>query len=499
VIVRTIAMRQEILFVSESALNAGIRPGLTLTEARALRANLIDIEHDPARDARATEALARWMMRFSPLVSLADDSIYLDLTGCDRAMGGIAKIVGDVTAALRRFRLCAGVAVAPTPGAAWAIASFGQTGSIIPPDQVESALAPLPVAGLRLDEALRQSLHHLGIETIGQMMKLPRAALPSRFGPVLLERLDQALGRISEPLTWLPWRTCIEAKMEFDGPITSWEAVWMVFQRLIGQIVAELVRRGCGARRIEVEFFRADKQIIRQPILLSRPSRDEKKLFNLIRSATENVDGGDDGFLAIAMHSPLIEPLDAEQIALLGADQYEAQIELASLLERLSVRFGEGILSQAELVESHIPERAFAIGAGRMRIHHEAAKNTKQFWSEENHSRSEHDTKTKDSSCSSWLSGSFSPRPLQLLGRPMEIQTVVSPSEDRDGHPILFRRGGQVHRLRHAIGPERIAGQWWRGHDKTRDYFDVEDEAGRRYWLFRVNETARWFVHGVFT
>jgi protein ImuB len=73
---------------------------------------------------------------------------------------------------------------------------------------------------------------------------------------------------------------------------------------------------------------------------------------------------------------------------------------------------------------------------------------------------------------------------------------MVSPSHDREGRPVLFAHHGEVHRLAHAVGPERIAGQWWQGHLKTRDYFDVEDEDGKRFWLFRVAETGRWFLHG---
>jgi protein ImuB len=87
---------------------------------------------------------------------------------------------------------------------------------------------------------------------------------------------------------------------------------------------------------------------------------------------------------------------------------------------------------------------------------------------------------------------------LELLPEPVEVQVMVSPSHDRDGRPILFRCGRDVHELRHAVGPERISGEWWRGHHKTRDYFDVEDAQGKRFWLFRVNETRRWFLHGLF-
>jgi protein ImuB len=55
-------------------------------------------------------------------------------------------------------------------------------------------------------------------------------------------------------------------------------------------------------------------------------------------------------------------------------------------------------------------------------------------------------------------------------------------------------------------GPERIAPEWWRdeGEAATRDYFRVEDEDGRRYWLFREDRLSvlenreRWFMHGLF-
>jgi protein ImuB len=75
---------------------------------------------------------------------------------------------------------------------------------------------------------------------------------------------------------------------------------------------------------------------------------------------------------------------------------------------------------------------------------------------------------------------------------------MVSPSDDREGRPVMFAHEGQARRVAHFVGPERIAGRWWDGHDKTRDYFDVQDEQGRRFWVFRVTQTGKWYLHGVF-
>ena len=75
---------------------------------------------------------------------------------------------------------------------------------------------------------------------------------------------------------------------------------------------------------------------------------------------------------------------------------------------------------------------------------------------------------------------------------------MVSPSDDREGRPVMFVHEDGVHRVRHCVGPERIAGRWWDGHDKTRDYFDVLEAGGRRFWIFRVTQTGKWYLHGVF-
>jgi protein ImuB len=277
--------------------------------------------------------------------------------------------------------------------------------------------------------------------------------------------------------------------MEFDGPVESWEAIWLVFKKLITDVIRDLVRHGCGARRVALEFLRADKKVVRKSIALSRPSRDPANLFNLIRCATEHVDGGDDGFLAIRLHVALAERIDAEQIALLGGERYASAIELAGLIERLCVRLGDDAIAQPRLVESHIPERAFAYhGAGSI----EGGLGVPP----EHLRRPPVSTGSlgRDAQATAERAG----RPLQLFPDPIEIRATVSPSEDRDGRPIQFILRNEIHVLRHAVGPERISGEWWRGHDRTRDYFDAEDTAGKRFWMFRVNETNRWYVHGVF-
>lgn len=507
VLIRTVASRQLVIAVSVEAKALGIRPGITLAQARAIRHDVQHEAHEPHKDATGLEALARWMMRFSPVVALdmpvavqtngsivklsysgryynklsavkqakadaiacAEHGIFLDVTGCERLFDGLENLARQVEQSLRRFGIAAELAIGPTPGAAWA-KTFGE----------ESELDHLPAHALRLDNETLHQLHHLGVHTIGQVMKLPREALPARFGPLLTLRVDQALGRVAEPLVPLQFVAPIEARVDFEGAVESLEAIWLTFKELIGRIVKDLARHGRGARTLEVQFFRAYAQTLGQTIRLSRPSRDPVNLFNLLRCALETLET-DDGFLGIRLEVTVSEPLSDEQIPLMGREEYVGEAELAGLIERLALRLGEKTVARPVPVESHLPERAWKDDFG-FRISDGCIKRTRTLANPQ--------STIRNPQCSH--------RPLRLLPRPVEVKVMVSPSEDDEGRPVLFRRGREVHELRHAIGPERIAGEWWRGHHHTRDYFCVEDMEGCRHWLFRVASSRRWFVQGMF-
>ncbi len=372
---------------------------------------------------------------------------------------------------MKRLEIHARLAVAPTPGAAWAVAFGSKEVRIIGPSDLPGAIETLPPAALRIGPDTANALHHLGIDTIGQLMRLPRKSLPARFGNELLLRLDQALGKVAEPLVPLEPFSPIQARMDFEGAVDSLEAIWIVFKKLITTIVAELLRRGHGARELQVEFFRPYAVTLHKTIRLSRPSRDPGILFNLLRCAMETLET-DVGFLGINLIVAGSQRVNEEQIQLLEHEEFAAESELSHLIERLCIRLGDEAIARPALVESYVPEKAYSWHGFSTRV--------------EGSTRVENPCHVNATT------------PLHLLNNLEEIRVMVSPSDDRDGRPISFSWRGEVHRLLHAVGPERIAGQWWQGHHKTRDYFDVEDPNGKRFWIFRVMESGKWYVHGEF-
>ncbi|MGD0770422.1 MAG: DNA polymerase Y family protein [Tepidisphaeraceae bacterium] len=491
VLVETTAHRQIVTAVSPEVPPA-VRPGMTLAQARAHCADLAVAPAEPEKDRRSLEALGYWLMRFSPNVAIwppssaeaLPNAVCLDATGLEMLFGNLHALAGRVDAAMKRLGLNANVAIAPTPGAAWAMAVFGGKSPLIVSDEnLVVALSRLPPEALRLEvegfastSATAQSLHALGIGDIGILLRIPRDQLVSRFGPAILQRIGQATGAIHEPLNWLPHRTPIQAEMEFDGIVESLQTIHLALRQVLDRVVESLTGRGLGAKQLRMTLRRPYAPPIEKTIGLLRSSRNAASLFILLRHALESVET-DDGFHAVGLSVISAERLGDEQTALIGDDAGRNAAELDHLIERLRAKFGD-VAEWAELVEAHVPELAFSYG--RVGVPAHSGKQSVGGYA--------HPT-----------------RPLCLLPIPCKIPVIVMPSESRDGQPVAFMHDDvegfastQVHRLVHVRGPERIAGQWWNGSGKTRDYFDVADTAGSRFWLFRVMETNQWYLHGIF-
>ncbi len=557
---------------------------MTLAEAGALCAGLTHQEHDPQKDLQGLARLARWMIRFTPVVAVEPpDALFLDLTGSERLFHGLDKLAKLIADGLRKLGLSFQMAMAPTPGAAWALtegkderptsnvqrstskelqnASSPQleswalnvgrwtfapacsTSSVqhptpkelqdAPPPPLESwalnverwtfALFHLPIESLRLPPDLIHSFHHLGIDTIAQLMQLPRDTIPARFGQIVLHRLDQALGTVPEPLNPIPHARPIRASIEFESGVESLTDLWQACKLLLEQIVTELRQRSCGARQLLAEFFLPGEEPIVKKISLSRPTANLATLWNLLRCSTETIQCGQDGFNGLKLSVPLFSRLSPEQLHLLDQESQAAAGELDHLIERLQVRLGDGSVLFPRAVESHLPEKATCYEAGERTASTEGKRSTfnaqlstfKEGKDERPTSNVQRPTSkalqdASPLSLQSWTLNvgrwTFAPspeepipkqRPLHLFPLPIPIQCSSLAGDVDQRVPISFTVAGEVHPLVFCNGPERITGPWWEGRNKTRDYFDAEDRDGQRFWIFRVEETREWYLHGV--
>ncbi len=477
--------------VSARAHAAGLAPGLMLADARAMVPELQVRPAEPAADAKLLEDLAAGCERYTPLVALdrshapmVGGALWLDITGCAHLFGGEAELRVDLLARLRRQGLAAAAGIADTPGAAWACARHAPPGrEIVPPGETRAALGPLPVAALRLEPELGAMLERLGLARIEQLHPLPRPALTARFGAHLVTRLEQAEGRVAEPISPRTPRPAHRAQLAFAEPLLEVQALRAVAERLLAELCTGLEMTGLGARRLTFALYRVDNSTAAVRIGTSRPCREVRQLARLLTEKLEAVDPGF-GIERAILAAEVVEPLLPEPLAWrgMGAGDLDQARDLAPLVDRLSNRLGEGAVAQLVPQASHIPEH------GQRRVPALGQAKPQPFPERRLH-------------------GEAPVRPLRLLARPEPIE-AVAPVPDQP--PVLFRWRQALHRVARVRGPERLAPEWWRAPEAdpdilTRDYFAVEDTEGGRFWLFREGlyltgaaSLPRWYLHGMF-
>ena len=459
----------------QAALALGIRPAMALAHARAMLPGLAVADADPGSDAAALARLAAWCLRFSPLTT-ADppDGVWIDITGCAHLHGGEAALLADLLARLARGGVCARAAVADTPGAAHAVARFGPAAAIVvAPGAQQADIASLPVAALRLPQETVAALRRLGFDRVGQLAETARGPLVRRFGRLVALRLDQAYGHVFEPIEPVMPEEMVAHRLAFAEPLLTAEAFGQVIDALLKTLCARLEASGQGARRLDLLFERVEGAVQAIRIGTAAPSCHAAHLARLLKERLEEVDPGL-GVEAMQLRVPLAEAQVARQslVALSAGDR--PATDMAALVDRILNRLGPGSVWRASAVESDVPERSIAVvpAIGRM-------------------------------PATSWPPSL--PRPVRLFDPPQPIEAMALLP---DQPPVAFIWRGRRHRVRRADGPERIQGEWWRRRAEeaaVRDYFAVEDEDGRRFWLFRRGDGAdpatgdlRWFLHGLF-
>ena len=345
-----------------AAAAAGLFVGQSLSDARAICPELEVREIDRAFTAHVFADFADWHSNASPLVAVLTDAeaygdLVLDISGVSHLFGGERAMLGQLVARLEALGFAVSGAIAASVGAAWALAHFSP-GEIVGPDAA-AALAPLPVAALRLAPGLVASLNQMGLKQIGQLYGRDRRALAARFGAELGLRLDQARGAIEERPT--PRLPLAERHVErrFAEPIGLIDDVLLTARDLAVELALKLEGEGLGAQAFHLFLYRVDHKMMMLSVNAARATRDPSHVARLFMHRAERLEGEYDagfGIDMIRLAAGSVSPLDEVQAGLLSAGDGVATLE--RLYDRMTSRLGPLAVLRTGFVDSHIPERA---------------------------------------------------------------------------------------------------------------------------------------------
>lgn len=454
--------------VNTVAHKLGIEVGMVLADAKAVVPLLKYFDDIPDLPLRILKAIAQWCFRFSPTVVIDQpDGIIIDATGCTHLWNGDASYLNSIFKRLNQLGYNVRAAMANTIGKAWAFAHFGDQRSIIDCEELSNALFLLPPAALRLEAETIERLYKLGLRQIKNIISMPRSVLRRRFGNHLLWRLDQAIGHQEEIIHPVQLIEPYHERLPCLEPITTAIGIEIALIKLLEVLCKRLQCEGKGIRKAIFKAYRTDDGIEMIDIGTNCASYNAQHLIKLFEIKIASIEP------ALGIELFVLEASEVEDINIIQEKLWESahgleNPKLIELLDRVSNKIGAGSIYRYLPDEHHWPERSVKIA-----------------------------TSLNEKITTEWRTDRQ--RPIQLLQDPQPIQ-VTAPIPDYP--PMLFRYKNKLHKIRKADGPERIEREWWIDQGQHRDYYAVEDEEGKRFWLFRSghysDENYQWFIHGFF-
>ena len=493
--------RARVVAATRRARRAGVEPGQTLPQARALCSELAVRARDPECERAAQAALVEAAEGLSPRVEDAGGGVaYADVAGLERLFPGEAGLGRELAAAAERAGLPARVGIAAGKLAARVAAEAGsfQDGSpavVVPAGGEAEFLAPLPLGRLAPEAALAETLTRWGVRSAGELARLPAAEVASRLGPDG-ERLH-AIARGRDPRPLVPRRPPPRYRegMALEWPAVQLEPLLFVGRAALERLTGRLAALGLGCARLELELRLEPAGSDERAFDLPAPTREVKTLLTLVRLDLEaRPPGAPVAGFAFVAHPAAPR---AAQLTLFGPRALSPD-RLATTLARLFALLGGDRVGSPRPVDGHLPG-AFALAPFAPPLPPEV--------------RPEPAPGPAGGRGLMAVRALRPPLPVEVVTagtaaparrrgngegagagpaaeRPLAVQPIAAGATA--GRPEI--RG----RVRVAAGPWRLEEGWWTGEPADRDYWDVELEGGGLYRLYRDRAGGEWFADGIY-
>lgn len=456
--------RQRIIAVDAAARRRSVEAGMSLASALAICPALQARERDPRCERLRLLALAEASLGVTPRVSLEPpDAVLLEVRGSLKLFGGIEALCERLQLAARPLGLTLHMAMAPTPLAALAGARTAAGYLVHHEAQLVSQIAPLPLSALRWSEQTIERLAVMGVRTLGEALRLPRAGFARRFGRESLAALDRLVGREREPRRAFVPRQRFRARCDPAYELSNHEVMLRYCQPLLADLEQFLRARQSAVTALRCRLrHRPPLAATRVELRLAAPEFEAARFAALLAEHLARLPlpgpvrrielrSGEPVSLAPEREGP-----GAGSGSLWRPGEHGGAVgrETPALLERLRARLGTEAVYGLCLVPEHRPEACWRVA--------------------------EPATALLQRSAAATPATTALPRPLWLLQRPQPLPRGLA----------------GLQRLR---GPERIESGWWDGHEVARDYYVVGDSQGAELWVFRERQPPqRWFIHGLF-
>ncbi len=461
---------------------AGVRPGMGLSQARALLPRLIARGRDAVAEAAAREALMEAAGSVSPRVEdTGGDTAFAEVSGMERLFpgpDGEQELAAAAVRTARQLQLPVRAGLAASKLAARVAAGFPPT--VVPAGSEAAFLAPLPLERLEADARILETLHRWGIRRVGELARLPAGEVTARLGPAGLALHRAARGIDPGPLVPSPPPAVLGEGMELEWPVVALAPFLAALEGALERLRGRLERQGQACAVLEVELVLEPEGTVRRTVHLPAPTVEVATLSELVRLELEaHPPGG-----PVTAFTCLAHPgaRRRAQLTLFGPAEVHPD-RLATAVARLAARLGPGAVGSPRPLDDHRPE----------------AVTTVPF-------DPPPPPTVRRSPCRG--RGLLAVRVLRPPV-PLEVITRHSSAPCAPAIPVeafrpvsLQSESGAAPRIqglvRVAAGPWRLEEGWWRDDPSDREYWDVELAGGDLYRIYRDAGSGDWFADGLY-
>ena len=451
-----------VIAATRRARTKGIRPGMSLAQARSILPKLIARGRDAECERTAQEALFDVAETFSPRVEDAGDGVvYADVHGMTRHYESERDLARAAIRAAEGIGLPARVGLAASKLAARVAAELPKSPNIVDEGKESDFLAPLPLARLTPQLDAASTLQRWGIKSIGELASLPESEVAARLGELGRELHSAARGIDPRPLIPRPLPPDFREGMDLEWALVSLEPFLFIVNAALDRLSKRMEMQGFACKRLELTLALDPDGFYARAIDLPAPTRDVKTMLTLLRLDLEKSPPGAPvaGFTVVAHPD---RPRRA-QLSLFGPAALSPE-KLATTIARLVSLLGDDRVGMAMAVDGHLPDR-YAIG--------EYAPPPPPT------------TRRKPDKSRGLLA-------VRVFRPPVPVEVITRECDGETQIAALEGEGDLSGPVRASSGPWRIESSWWSDAPASREYWDVELEGG----MFRLcqAETGGWMV-----
>ncbi len=448
-----IAIFQDQLIISMNycAFFSGIKIGLLVEEAQEINSNLHLLKRNKSAEKKCLEKLFLWAYNITPKLNIWHDSLRLEIGTCLKIFGGLNSLLSKVDKEITNIGYDVQYGIAPNAAACWLISHGEKKFNIALNSNLKEYISPLPLNLLSEFSSTTKKLSAIGLNTFGDIIKIPNKALKIRFDKSFVEFIEYVLGQRKELFNdYYPKDTFLE-QYWFSYGVQNKKEIISAIECLLESFNIFLTKMQVYTNEICWLFHSTDGYVEELTINSTSCFANYTTWHRLTLIKLENqtfkttVEG-------LFLQCQNLIPISFRNFDFLC--QSEPQEPREDLLDQLRSRLHSKNIRRLSCCDEHVPEHAVC-------------------------------TIDDDFELLSDIKNEFNERPFWLLPEPEPLKYHEKKLYWKDELNLIS-------------GPERIEDNWW-SKPISRDYYIAKNLHGNHYWVFRNRRTRRWYIQGIFS